>query len=156
MMEENNNEQQPTGKISDKLVALRMEWTSEIEALNEELRTLPKLNDLLNTIYIKRQKAVDLYYGMMSVMQKQNREYRLQYADLYNKLKTGQQNGLRYTNDSAISVQIDAQLIAKKEIIDELKTFTDFMWETIKSIDNLIYGVNTKVKIYEMMHGVKF
>ena len=69
-MEENNNEQQPTGKISDKLVALRMEWTSEIEALNEELRTLPKLNDLLNTIYIKRQKAVDLYYGMMSVMQK--------------------------------------------------------------------------------------
>ena len=151
----NEQQQQQPGKISDKLVELRTEWTAEVESLNAELKTLPKLNDLLNVIYIKRQKAVDLYYGMMGVMQKQNREYRAQYADMYNKLKAGQ-NGIRYTNDSAISVQIDAQLINKKEIIDELKIFTDFMWETIKSIDNLIYGLNTKVKIYEMMHGVKF
>ena len=77
----NEQQQQQPGKISDKLVELRTEWTTEVESLNAELKTLPKLNDLLNVIYIKRQKAVDLYYGMMGVMQKQNREYRAQYAD---------------------------------------------------------------------------
>ena len=31
----------------------------------------------------------------------------------------------------------------------------DFCKETLKTIDNMIYGVNQKIKIYELINGIK-
>lgn len=147
--------QQPQ-TMTDKLIALRQEWTSEVEALNENMKNLAQVDHVINIIYTKRQKAVDLYYGTLGVMHKQLRVYKQQYAGLYNSYKSGQQNGLRYGSDTAISTQIEAQLNDYKEIIDQLKDFTDFMWETIKSIDGIQYAIGHKIKVYELMNGVKF
>ena len=70
--------------MADKLAALRQEWTSEIESLNEQLKSLPTVDKLLNVVYTKRQKAVDLYYATMGVLNKQLRAYKQQYANIYN------------------------------------------------------------------------
>ena len=86
------------------------------------------------------------------VMHKQLRLYK-QHAGLYNSYKSGQQNGLRYGSDTAIATQIEAQLNDYKEVIDQLKDFTDFMWETIKSIDGIQYAIGHKIKVYELMNG---
>lgn len=141
--------------MTDKLIALRQQWTSEVEAMNESLKNLVQVDHLLNSIYIKRQKAVDLYYGTYGVYNKQLRIYKSQYASAYNAFKNGQ-NNIRYTSDSAINVQIEAQLSQQKEIIDELKNFLDFMWETVKTIDNLCFGINHKLKIAEIQNGLKY
>ena len=141
--------------MADKLAALRQEWTSEIESLNEQLKSLPTVDKLLNVVYTKRQKAVDLYYATMGVLNKQLRTYKQQYANIYNTLKLGG-NNIRYTNESAINTQIEAQLIEQKAVIDELKLFTDFMWETVKSIDGIQFAVSNKIKIHEILNGLKF
>lgn len=162
MIEQTNNIQQENvqqqqtqsnaSSLENKLIQLREEWENEIETMNEEMKTLPKLNDLLNVIYTKRQKLVDLYYGTMGVLKKQVRIYTVKQAELYNQLKTNAQ--IRYT-ETALANQIDAQLIQQKEIIEILKTFTDFVYETMRTLDNMIYGVNNKIKIHELMNGLK-
>jgi hypothetical protein len=160
-MEENNNIQQEDintqqpDTFEEKLIRLRTEWSNEVENLNAELKDLASLDSLLNVVYTKRQTAVDVYYATISVLNKQMREYKKQYANIYNNLKLGQ-NGIRYTNEQSINVQCEAQLSDQLAIINELKTFTDFMWETVKSIDGIQYAISNKIKIYELMHSVKF
>lgn len=154
-MEEMNNEQQQPVTMSDKLIALRQQWTAEIESMNNSLRDIVSVDKLLNSVYTKRQKAVDLYYGTFSVYQAQLRIYKNQYAQIYNNLKAGQ-NNIRYTNETSINIQIESQLAQQKEIVDDLKTFCDFVWETVRTIDNIIFGINQKVKIMEIQNGLKF
>lgn len=152
MSEQTINQQQQNSSLEDKLIQLREEWENEIATMNEEMKTLPKLNDLINVIYTKRQKLVDLYYGTMGVLKKQVRLYTVKYAELYNQLKMNAQ--IRYT-ETALANQIEAQLMPLKEVIENLKTFTEFVYETMKTLDNMIYGVNNKIKIYELMNGLK-
>lgn len=146
---------QQNQSLDEKLTDLQDKWTDNIKALNEQMKNLTSIDGLLNEVYSKRQDAVDLYYGTYKILSKQTREYRANAAQIYNALKTGS-NNIRYTNDNAINMQIEAQLSDKKDIIDTLTSFTNYMKDTIQTIDNIIYGINSKIKIYEMIHGMKF
>lgn len=134
---------------------LQDKWTDIIKQLNEQMKTLPELDTMMNEVYMKRQEALDLYYGTMKIQSARTRDYKNKAAIIYNALKGGQ-NGLRYTNEAAITMQIEAKLSAEKECIDLLSNFTNFMKETVQTIDNIIYGINAKIKIYEMINGLKF
>ena len=134
---------------------LQDKWTDIIKQLNEQMKTLPELDTMMNEVYMKRQEALDLYYGTMKIQSARTRDYKNKAASIYNALKGGQ-NGLRYTNEAAITMQIEAKLSAEKECIDLLSNFTNFMKETGQTIDNIIYGINAKIKIYEMINGLKF
>lgn len=148
---EDSENNQPMS-FSERLISIKQEWTTEIEKLNEEMKSLPSLNDMLNVIYTRRQKIVDLYYGTMTVLRKQTRTYTQSYANIYNQLKLNSQ--IRYT-ETVLATQVEAQLIDQKAIIDDLKVFTDFLYDTMKTLDNMIYGVNNKIRIYELMNGLK-
>lgn len=139
----------------DKATKLRNYWTEEVQKLNEYLKNLPSVDHLINIVYTKRQEAVDNYYATMSVYNKQYRIYKQNYAQIYNNIKAGS-NGIRYTSDQAIDKQIDAQLIAQREVLDELNVLMSFLWETVKSIDGIQYAIGNKIKIHEMMNGLKF
>lgn len=149
---QNNTSNQP---LDEKLADLQDKWTDEIKNLNDQMKTLTSIDGLLNEVYAKRQDAVDLYYGTYKILARQTREYRTSAAVIYNNIKTGA-NNIRYTNENAINMQVESQLADKKDIIDLMTSFTNFMKDTIQTIDNIIYGINSKIKVYEMMHGMKF
>ena len=44
----------------------------------------------------------------------------------------------------------------KKELIDLLVSQNAFIKETISTIDNIIYAIKDKIKIKEMLNGMKF
>ena len=146
----NNNQ-----SLQSSLTDLQDKWTEYVKALNMKMKTIQGIDELLTIVYIKRQDALDLYYGTMKILSNRTRDYRGKAAAIYNSLKSGQ-NGLRYTNEAAITMQIESKLSAEKECIDLLTNFTNFMKETIQTIDNIIYGINAKIKIYEMINGLKF
>ena len=52
------------------------------------------------------------------------------------------------------SVEVDLQ--DNKEVIDLLTNQNSFIKETIATLDNIIYGINQKVKIHELLNGLKF
>ena len=151
---ESNNKPLNEKTLSEKLIDLQVEWTNEIENLNSKMKNIPLLDELLTIIYTKRQKAVDLYFGMMKVLYDQTRNYKVKYASVYNNIKMGQ-NNIRYSNESSIQIQVESQLTHEKEIIDTITIFTNFMKESIQTIDNIIYGINNKIKIHELVNGIK-
>lgn len=150
--EENSSE---NTTLESKLSAFQDKWTDSIKDLNVQMKSLPTLADMMNEVYMKRQDAIDVYYGTMKILSARTRDYKSKAAVIYNAIKSGQ-NGLRYTNESAINIQIEARLSAEKEVIDLLTNFTNFMKETIQTIDNIIYGINSKIKIHELINGLKF
>ena len=150
------NQQQPQQQMSleDKLIEMRQEWTKKVEELNADMKNLASLDHLLNIVFTERQRAVDLYYATKSTLDKQLLIYKQKYATIYNNMKLGT-NEIRYTNESAIQTQCEAQLTDLRAVIDELKNFIDFMWETVVSINGLQFAISSKIKIYEIMNGLK-
>lgn len=143
-------------QLEESLIAYRQSWVDEIEKMNEMMKTIPKVDELLNTIYTKRQKLVDYYYGMAGVIAKQSREYKKSYMEMFNNVKLNGYKGMRIATDQAISKLIEVELADKKEIIDLLQGHNEYIQESIKTVDNMIYGINQKIKVQEIMNGLKF
>lgn len=149
--------QQPQQKtLEEELISHREKWTAEITSMNDLMKTLPKVDELLGMIYAKRQDAVDYYHSMNNVILKQMREYKKSSNDMFNNIKVNGYNGLRMPNDSAIMRCVESELADKKSVIDLLTNHNNYIKETITTIDNLIYGINQKIKLGEMLNGVKF
>ena len=155
-MEENNKTQQPQQSVDDMLTEQRAKWTKEIEDLNASMASLVKVDELMNTVYSKRQAAVDYYYAMNNVILKQSREYKALYNKMFNDIKINGYNGMRFTADQSIARQVEVDLADKKELIDLLVSQNAFIKETIATIDNIIYAIKDKIKIKEMLNGMKF
>ena len=156
-MEENNNQtQQSQQSIDEILTEQRAKWTKEIEDLNTSMSSLVKVDELMNNVYSKRQAAVDYYYAMNNVILKQSREYKALYNKMFNDIKVNGYNGMRFTADQSIARQVEVDLADKKELIDLLVSQNAFIKETIATIDNIIYAIKDKIKIKEMLNGMKF
>ena len=151
----NSTSKEKSTSLADQLSEHRNKWTEEITNLNDMMKTLPKVNELLNIIYAKRQEAVDYYYSMNVVILKQTKEYKQQALDMSNKIKLSGYKDLK-VNDSQINKIVEAELSEKKSIIDLLSNHNNYMKDTIQTIDNLIYGINNKIRLGEILNGIKF
>lgn len=138
----------------DKLKNIQEKWVNIINDLNSKMKDLPGIDSLLNEIYSHRQNLCDYMYSVLSILGRLTKNYKRKYAERYNYYKLGK-NGIRYNNDSAIAAQIEAELEDDKENITLISNNIDFCKETLKTIDNMIYGVNQKIKLYELINGIK-
>lgn len=150
-----NNNSEPES-LEDTLTAQRSKWTKEVESLNEMMKDLPKIDELLNIVYAKRQNCVEYYYAMNNVILKQSKEYKKLYNDMFNNIKINGYNGMRFSSDQLIGRQVETELQDRKELIDMLSNQNSFIKDTISTIDNIIFGINQKVKVKEMLNGLKF
>ena len=146
---------QKQNSLENSLTNLQDKWADIIKSLNERMKDLKSIDGLMNEVYLKRQEAIDLFYGTAKILSKQTRDYKTKASSIYLALKSGS-SGIRYTNESAINLQIESQLTAEKESVDLLDNFCKYMKDTISTIDNIIYGINNKIKVFEMMNGLKF
>ena len=126
-----------------------------IEEMNGMLKTLPKTDELMNVLYVKRQKAVDAYYAMNALILKQTKLYKATYQTMFNSIKINGYNGMRFSSDQAIARQIEVDTSAQKETIDLLTNHNNYIKDTIQTIDNLIYSIKYKVTIHELINGIK-
>lgn len=152
----NNTQQsanQPT--LEDRLKKYQDKWTEEIAELNGMMKSLQKLDELLNIVYTKRQEAIDYYYAMNTVILKQTKDYKFTFNNIVTRIRTSGYNGVRIQNDNSINKIAENELIDKKESIDLLVNHNAFIKDTIQTIDNMIYGINQKVKIIEMDRGLR-
>ena len=93
---------------------------------------------------------------MNNVILKQSKEYKAIYNTMFNNIKINGYNGMRFTTDQSIARQVEVDLQDKKELIDLLVSQNAFIKETISTIDNIIYAIKDKIKIKEMLNGMKF
>ena len=141
--------------LEENLKHLQEKWTNEIAEMNAQMKSLQKLDDLLGVIYTKRQEAVDYYHGINTVILKQSKEYKIAYNQMVATIRMNGLNGIRL-QEAAIQRHVEGELIDKKSGIEQLSNHNNFIKETIQTIDNMIYGINQKIKLAEILNGLKF
>ena len=119
-----NTQQQ--NSLENSLTNLQDKWADIIKSLNERMKDLKSIDGLMNEVYLKRQEAIDLFYGTAKILSKQTRDYKTKASSIYLALKSGS-SGIRYTNESAINLQIESQLSAEKESVDLLDKIFRFI-----------------------------
>ena len=122
--------------LEDYILTHQQQWSAIIADLNGKMKHFADLADLQNVIYSRRQDALDYYFGMLS-----------------NYYKTQAQ--IRYSSEAAINAQIDSDLKDDKYQIELLDQHTKYMLETIKTIDSIIYAINNRIRIEELINQVK-
>lgn len=124
-------------------------WSSKIKELNEKFKTIPLLSNLTTEIYTTRQDLQEYHKSMLMKCASLNREYKKKYAELYNSYKTTSQ--IKYTSDQAINAQIAAQLADFNYTMELMNHHSNYIEETIKTIDNLIYGIKSRIDIEQLL-----
>jgi hypothetical protein len=110
-----------------------------------------KVSELQTTIYTERQRAVEYYYYLLTVLSKVSKAYRKQFAEKYDYYSFKSQ--IRFPNEKVKEIQILSELgdiVEKRETLDN---HSKFMNSTIESIDKLIYGIKYKVEIEQISRG---
>lgn len=129
----------------------RLEWTSDVKEMAMKLKKIHETAELMTTIYSQRQKAHEYYHYLVSLLIKINRDYKKQWAIKYEFYTyKGQQ---RFPNESTKTSQINADLadvVMKREVFDN---HMQFMAGTIKTMDNIIFGIKTRVEIEQIARG---
>lgn len=135
--------------IEDKIIMHQNNWTKRIQSLSEKMKNIPELRELMNIVYSERQLCVDYYYTLMNMIAKQNKNYKIKYAKRFNFYKT--QSEIRYNSDTQIVNQINADLSDDLYTLNLLESHFKFMGESLKTIDNIIYGINNRIKLEELV-----
>jgi len=140
---------QPEPTLEEKLTAVQETWTHRVKELNDLMKDMPGMDRMLNNVYSVHQDAIEYYHMVLRTLGKLTRAYKIQYAQLYNGYKTMSQ--IRYTSDTAINTQIEAQLNDMREKISLLEDQVKFMDSTIDNIRNIEYAVKNKIEIYKLI-----
>lgn len=131
----------------------QQKWSVIISELNKKLRSIDDLISLQELIYSRRQDALDYYFDLLNKISGLSKDYKVKYAKQYNFHKTG--NQIRYSSESSIINQIASDLHDEVYIIELLSNHCKYMQETIKTIDNIIYAINNRIKIEELIKNTQ-
>lgn len=152
-MDQQNIQQTSPVTLEEYFLSHQQQWSAIISELNTKMKNFGDLIDLQNVIYSKRQDAVDYYFGLLSKISALHKDYKFKYSQKYNYYKT--QSQIRYSSEASINAQIDADLKDDKYNIELLDQHAKYMSETVKTIDNLIYGINNRIRVEELLKGIK-
>ena len=143
--------------LEDGFTQRREYWMGWISEMSKCLKYMDKLADLQVEIYSRRQEALENYHTLSNILAKRVKLYKEKYASIYNSLRplkvSPGSTTFMYGTERAISDQIDAQLSSDKYIIDLTESQMNYMSETIKTIDGIIYSINNRIKIEEIKIG---
>jgi hypothetical protein len=129
----------------------RLNWGNTIESMSAKMKDVFKVSELMTDIYTERQRAVEYYHYLLTVLSKINRSYRKQYSERYDYYSFNSQK--RFPNEKLKELQILSEIgdiVEKREAID---IHSKFINNTIGTIDNLIYGIKYKVEIEQISRG---
>ena len=129
----------------------RLEWTEKISDMSKKMKDIHKIPDLMLDIYTERQRCVEYYHYLISILINLNREYRKRYAERYEFWTHKSQ--IRYPNETTKNNKILTELsdiTTKREAVENHSKFTS---ETKSSIDAIIYAVKNRVDIEKISRG---
>jgi len=137
--------------LNDKFAKERLDWSQKVQDMSEQMKSVLKVSELMTTVYTERQRCVEYYHYLISILIKVNKEYRKQYAERHDFWSYKSQ--IRYPNAGALNNKIQtelADLYEKRELIDNHSKFID---KTVGTIDNLIYAIPRRIEIEQIARG---
>lgn len=148
---QDKNKQQKIADLEQKLTDERKEWTIKIVDLAESQRSISKIAAVLVDCHSNRQILLEKIYDMNRIVFKLNSKITKTRADLlkkYTDTSSLSNNSYRY-NDKDREKVIEAELIEPKNNLFLITNHIDFMKESIKTIDNMIWNIRYIISIHE-------
>jgi hypothetical protein len=129
----------------------REDWVSTVSDMSERLRDIYKLADLQTDLYSNRQIALEYSHTIMSHLSRVNAIFRERKVERFNHYTRF--HDIRLEKDPKYD-HIHADLNDILERRDLLQNHLDYLRETIRTIDNLIFGIKHRMALEEYRRGV--
>jgi hypothetical protein len=151
---ENQNAQASSDQISyvERFESERTEWTSEIRAISARFKNIDEMMDVQVDLYSKRQQGVEYMHQLMVLQSRLKKTWLAEYKKAYDALIMDQD--YRYSEKERQRIAEEKTSNSKLKL-DILQTHVDFFRETIKTIDNMIFGVKHRLEIEDFKRGNK-
>ena len=143
----------PEENLQDRFKRERSEWTLKVKDLTALLKNVLDIPLLMVDLYSERQRAADYHHYIMSILSNVNRKYRAQWNERYDYYSYKSQ--IRYPNESTKATRIQHELADIVEQREMLDNHAKYLLATISSLDAIIYAINNRVKIEEIIRGTK-
>ena len=148
--EEKESDKDKIGLV-EKFAEERLEWKNKIDDMSQRMKKVFELNELMTIVYSERQRAVEYYYYLLSLLIKINKVYKLNYSKKYDYYSFSSQK--RFPNERTKELTIEVELsdiLEKRQMIDNHAKFMD---RTIGTVDNIIYGIKYRIEIEQISRG---
>ena len=137
--------------LEDRFSRERLEWSEKIAEMGLKVTKIMEIPELMTTLYTERQRAIEYYHYLISLLIGVGREYRKEYAAKHDFYTLKSQ--IRYPNETTkhnrILVDL-ANLVEKKET---LENHAKFMNATTGTIDNIVYAIQRRIEIENIAQG---
>lgn len=139
--------------LEEKFANERLEWSAKIDEMTKKVKPVFEIPELMTYLYTERQRAIEYYHYLVSLMISMNRKYNAAYMERQEYYTTKAQ--IRYPNESTkhTKILVDlADMVEKRAAVDN---HSKFMTQTIATIDNVIWAIPKRVEIEQIARGNK-
>jgi len=124
--------------------------------MNTKLKDINDVIELQGEIYSRRQEAVENYASLASTLAGRTKEYKEKHKDIYRSVRAAKYPNtttLMFPTDTAARQEVDGQLAGEKQIIDIISEHLNYLSDTIKTIDGIIYSIRDRIRLEELKLG---
>lgn len=137
--------------IDEILLEEREHCTSSLYEMGFLFKDFMKMGELQVKVYSERQRLIERIHYYLSTLSKYTTKYKKKKAELF--IKYTQGSDLLLKTASEKSIMMDSDLSQMKEKIDNLEFQIEFLKETVKTVDSIIYGIKNRIDLEKMIQG---
>ncbi len=132
--------------LSQSFAKERLEWKNTILRMAGKIKDMHQITDLQVDLYSNRQLCLEHSHYLQSLLAKVNKGYKKSVGSKVNDYKNN--HDIKFKMGEA-NLLVEASTADIKENIDLIQSQINYMQETIKTIDNIIYGIKYRIQIEE-------
>lgn len=148
----NQTEKSSENSYVERFESERLTWTELIKEIASRFKNVEDLVNVQVDLYSQRQQAVE-YTQYLTVLQSKIRKGMIaEWKKAYEQLSMNED--FRY-NEREKSKMADEKISSIKMKSEIVQAHIDFFKESVKTIDNMIFGIKHRLDIEEFRHGNK-
>lgn len=137
--------------LDEKFARERLEWSEKVAEMSAKMKQIFSIPELMTYLYTERQRAVEYYHYLISLMIGMNKTYHKAYDERYDFYTHKAQ--VRYPNESTKNNRILVDLADQFEKRAMVDNHSKFVEKTISTLDNLIFAIPKRVEIEQISRG---
>ena len=137
--------------LEERFADERLEWSEKIAHIGNKINNIMEIPELMTTLYTDRQRAIEYYHYLISLLIGVNKTYRKAYADRHDFYTLKSQ--IRYPNETTKHNRILVDLAELVEKRETLENHSKFILQTSTTVDNIIYAIPRRIEIEQISRG---
>ena len=130
--------------IATRYRQVRSEISSDIRSNIEKMSNLKRLKEVQVSMLSLRQRLLEENHILIENLSSVQKKYRAAKAKQMEDISTNMQHRYQYNEKNVL---IEGKTANIKEVVDTIENQISFFVDSIKTIDNVLFGIKTRVEI---------